>query len=160
MAKLKSKTRRWDPWEKTEVEVLGEKETVFYNNRYQVCVRRIYPYGNLPPVIHLSIKRNDRAPIHDWRDLQRIKNELVGSEIEMVEVYPRESQKVDTSNQFHLWGFESNQPMFSQMGIGWEQGRLIWNGKEPRPKIPGTENAVQRVNDEEENEGSKIITKL
>ena len=54
-------------------------------------------------MIHLSIKRNDRQPIHDWRDLQRIKNELVGPEFEAVELYPAESRMVDGANQFHLW---------------------------------------------------------
>jgi hypothetical protein len=37
--------------------------------------------------------------VHDWRDLQRIKNQLVGPECEAVELYPAESRKVDTANQ-------------------------------------------------------------
>jgi hypothetical protein len=41
--------------------------------------------------------------VHDWRDLQRIKNELVGPECEAVELYPAESRLVDTANQYHLW---------------------------------------------------------
>lgn len=58
-----------------------------------------------PQMVHLSVKRNDRAVIHDWRDLQGIKNELVGPENEAVEVYPAESRLVDTANQFHIWAF-------------------------------------------------------
>lgn len=56
------------------------------------------------PLVHLSIKRIDQAPVHDWRDLQRIKDELIGPECEAVELYPANSRLlVDTSNQFHLW---------------------------------------------------------
>ncbi len=67
------------------------------NNKYQVSVRRF------TGLIHLSIKRIDKEPIHDWRDLQKIKNELVGQEHEAVELYPAESRLVDSANQFHLW---------------------------------------------------------
>lgn len=76
---------------------------VFANNLYQVSV---YIVGDKPPgeaPIHLSIKRHDRAPVHDWRHLQAIKNEICGAEAMAVEIYPPESQLVDTSNQYHLW---------------------------------------------------------
>jgi hypothetical protein len=56
--------------------------------------------------VHLSIERVDGSTIRDWRDLQRIKNELAGPEWTAVEIFPRESELVDTSNQFHLWAFE------------------------------------------------------
>ncbi len=52
---------------------------------------------------HLSIKRHDREPIHDWRDLQEIKNTIVGESCEAIELYPAEARRVDTANQFHLW---------------------------------------------------------
>lgn len=54
-------------------------------------------------VVHLSIRRVDRAPARDWRDLQRIKNQLVGPECEGIELYPAESRLLDSANQFHLW---------------------------------------------------------
>jgi hypothetical protein len=73
------------------------------NNRYQVH-KRVYEYEDgRPSVIWLSIKRRDRQPIHDWRALQRIKNELVGPECEAIELYPAESRLVDTSSQYHLF---------------------------------------------------------
>lgn len=53
--------------------------------------------------VHLSIKRHDRCPIHDWRDLQAIKNQLVGEECEGMELLPAESRLVDSANQYHLW---------------------------------------------------------
>lgn len=55
------------------------------------------------PVTHLSIKRNDRESVHDWRDLQELKNAICGPEREAVEIYPAESRRVDMRNQYHLW---------------------------------------------------------
>ena len=72
---------------------------LYKNDMYQVAVRDLGE--NLG--VHLSIKRIDRAPIHDWRDLQEIKNQLVGPECEGVELYPAESRRVDTANQYHLF---------------------------------------------------------
>lgn len=51
----------------------------------------------------IHVRRNDRKPIHDWRVLQRVKNELAGPEAEAVELYPRESRLVDTANSYWLW---------------------------------------------------------
>lgn len=77
----------------------------YINSRYQVNIIRFMidpPFGRC---FHLSIKTRDKAPFHDWRDFQRIKNELVGPEYEAVERYPDEARLMDTSNQYHLWCF-------------------------------------------------------
>jgi hypothetical protein len=81
---------------------------VWLNDVYRVRVDRRGLDGPGWPLIHLSIKRVDREPIHDWRDLQRIKNELVGPEHEAVELYPAESRLVDSANQYHLWVMADN----------------------------------------------------
>lgn len=103
------------PWTEFTERVVADPEMaaagfrIFRNNRYQVHVRGIQndaqaafgiPGGR---VLHLSIKRLDRAPIRDWRHLQRIKNEIVGPECEGVELYPADSRLVDEANQYHLW---------------------------------------------------------
>jgi hypothetical protein len=75
----------------------GEGE-VFDNGKYQVIVRAEQEGWEW-----LSIKRKDREVIHDWRELQEIKNAICGEEREAVELYPAESRLVDSSNQFHLW---------------------------------------------------------
>ena len=81
-------------------------EVIYKNDVYQVNIRRIpAAEPGAPSLVHLSIKRIDRQPIHDWRDLQTIKNMLVGPECEGVELYPAESRRVDTANQYHLWVF-------------------------------------------------------
>ena len=96
---------------------------LYVNNKYQVALKR---HNSKKPkfgfvlddngkrmqsseafgVIHLSVKTHDKKPIRDWRDMQRIKNELVGEEHEAVELYPAESRLVDTANQYHMWVFD------------------------------------------------------
>ena len=98
---------KWTPFEKAQVTLAKELGTdeCWINSRYMVYVYRgkQVPQELVEDMIWLSIKRLDKEPIHDWRDLQRIKNELVGEENEAVELYPKESRMVDQANQFHLW---------------------------------------------------------
>lgn len=84
-----------------------KSQSVFMNERYQVNVRLVRkPFGRrVGDVFWLSIKRRDRAPIHDWRELQQVKNAIVGDEHEGIELYPAESRLVDAANQYHLWVF-------------------------------------------------------
>jgi hypothetical protein len=89
----------------TSVEIAGETFLPLENNRYAVLVGRIEP-GEWPAMLHLSIRRLDREAIHDWRELQRIKNEVVGPEHEAVELYPAEDRLMDAANQYHLWVLE------------------------------------------------------
>jgi uncharacterized cupredoxin-like copper-binding protein len=75
-----------------------ETQEMWKNDLYTVTVRR-----NDKGVHHLSIRRNDRKPAHDWRHFQQIKNDIAGESIEAIELYPAESRLVDTANQYHLW---------------------------------------------------------
>jgi len=81
--------------------------SIFMNDVYQVNVSKLRePFGAaMGDVIWLSIKRRDKEPIHDWRELQAIKNALIGPEHEGFELYPAESRLVDTANQYHLYVF-------------------------------------------------------
>jgi len=81
------------------------QDDVYLNDEYQVNVNKNYKWGADMEVWHLSIKRLDKEPTHDWRDLQSIKNMIVGEEYEAVELYPAESRLVDSANQYHLWAF-------------------------------------------------------
>ena len=82
-------------------------QAIYMNDRYQVNVEIVRaPFGEgTSDVAWLSIKRRDRAPVHDWRELQQIKNMIVGEAHEGFELYPAESRLVDTANQYHLWVF-------------------------------------------------------
>ena len=75
------------------------------DNKYQVTTFPNTVNGFGTDMLHLSIKRVDREVIHDWRDLQEIKNAFVGPECEAIEVYPAESRLADSANQYHLWCF-------------------------------------------------------
>lgn len=102
----------------------------FLNSIYQVEMRGIRappPFGR---VIWLSIKTLDKQPRHDWRELQRIKNEIVGEEVEAVELYPAEGRLTDTSNQFHLWCFPELAMPGNRFPFGyWD--RILSQGSEP-----------------------------
>ena len=86
----------------------GVMPIVFLNSRYQVNVVA-FNHPTFGKVAHLSIKALDKSASHDWRDFQRIKNEIVGPECEAIEIYPAESRLVDGANQYHLWAFQSYQ---------------------------------------------------
>jgi len=112
---------RWTPFEIATSDPAASEmcDDVWINSRYIVYRRRIYSEDKRTFLVHLSIKRIDREVIHDWRDLQRIKNELAGPEWEGVELYPAESRLVDTANQYHLWCFPFH------LDFGFNQGRLV-----------------------------------
>jgi hypothetical protein len=76
-----------------------DSSEVWANNEYVAVVRR-YPDG---AVRHLSIRRAERRAARDWRDFQRIKNEIAGPGVEAVELFPAEDRLVDMVNQYHLW---------------------------------------------------------
>lgn len=131
---LRAYTRgeRWDavPWtEFQEAEMPHHpledfKPRIAMNSHYQVAV---YPPMTGEPfgrIVHLSIKTHDRAARHDWRDLQRIKNEVVGPEFDAVEIYPDEHHVVDMANQYHLWVF-----LDYKLPFGFKDGRMVADGE-------------------------------
>jgi len=80
-------------------------EVLFVNELYVVSVFKNEPnnFGGDVEVWHLSIRRQDREAIHDWRHFQQIKNEICGTEHEGLELYPAESRVLDAANQYHLY---------------------------------------------------------
>lgn len=97
----------WTPFETLSGTVVDPDGTVgrlYQNSHYQVILRERAD-GTFGRCVHLTIRAVDGSPRHDWRDFQRIKNELVGEEAEAVELYPAESRVVDTANHYHLWVF-------------------------------------------------------
>ena len=108
---------------KRQIERL-KRQQVFRSSYYQVAVERIENMrkggGSAPYLIELSIKRNDRGAIIDWRELQRIKNAIVGEESEAVQLFPAESRVVDTANQYWLYAL----PKGRRFGFGMKE-RLV-----------------------------------
>ena len=95
-----------------------KEDIIFVNDKYQVNLDES-PHNRVhPQLVHLSIKRLDKEPIHDWRDLQTIKNLICGEDCEAFELYPAESRVVDVANQFHLFVL----PPGSTIPCGWMTG--------------------------------------
>lgn len=69
------------------------------NDRYVATAER----RDNGSVAVLSFHRRDRKPIRDWRDMQRIKNEVAGDNVEAVELFPSEERLMDTANEYWLW---------------------------------------------------------
>jgi hypothetical protein len=153
----------WTPFE--EVPIVSDDPMIlasfegtrtFVNSRYQVVSRQFPNKAMGVDMLHLSIKRHDREIIHDWRDLQRIKNEFAGPECEGVELYPAESRLVDSANQYHLWclpkglffqlGF-TDRRLVSELNMGKSKQRP-WPDDGSRPKDLETPEALQKAIDE------------
>jgi hypothetical protein len=104
--------RRWtetaptDPSGKVVADWNAGGERFFENSHYLVFVRPMVPSdSDTPPAFHLSMRTIENDTRHDWREIQRVKNELLGEDWEGIELYPAESRVVDTANQYHLWCF-------------------------------------------------------
>ena len=100
-------------------ESLREHETLWANPFY--VVHKFLFEGTEEGAIHLSIRHQNRKAIRDWRHFQRIKNELVGAEREAIEIFPPESQLVDTANQYHLFVL----PAGATSPFTWNAGRMV-----------------------------------
>jgi hypothetical protein len=87
------------------------------------------------PVIHLQIESNDRRPIHNWMDLQRIKNEILGDEEEALEMYPAQSDLVNDRNAYHLWSVPESNGFLTRL-LGWGKQDDGFDGDFPWPDDP------------------------
>lgn len=97
------------------------------NNAYQVNIDKAPRHGFPGTTLwHLSIKRLDKRAVHDWRDLQAIKNMLAGPQYEAVELYPSRSRTVDQANQYHLWVFVAQAGSDApQLPFGWTDRSVL-----------------------------------
>ena len=110
---------------------LGEDARVYVSedNRYTVLVSQVGEvHPKLGRLIHLSIRRDDRSKIRDWRELQEIKTAILGPDAEAVEIFPAEGRVMDTCNQYHLWS--------------WSKGRLLSGYECGRAVIPDDQQDV------------------
>jgi len=137
-AKARNLLTKWTPFTRgTPITHTGDprvdtKET-WVNSLYQVFVYRQEANEGLemPKMVHLSIKTHERTTIRDWRDLQRIKNELCGTTCEGVELFPAESRMTDLANQYHLWVLEPG----VAMPFGFNDGRMVSSDEATMKKV-------------------------
>jgi hypothetical protein len=104
-----------------------KREVVYRSDYYQVAVVKDIPHGFAGVTVWwLSIKRVDREPIMDWRDLQAIKTAICGAEAEAIQLFPAESRVVDTANQYHLYAFmRGDGRKLPRVPIGWTTPRMV-----------------------------------
>jgi len=102
------------------------RDVVYLSEHYQVAINKQLRHGFAGSTIWwLSIKRIDKQPIMDWRDLQAIKSQLCGAEAEAIQLFPAESRVVDTSNQYHLYVFmKGTRGKFPRLPIGFDDGQI------------------------------------
>lgn len=116
--------------------ILGELTEVWENDRYHANVVRYsndWPIGG-GPWARIGITHNSQRAVHDWRDLQQAKNDIVGEEWEAVELYPAESRLLDPSNRFYLWCAPA-------INVGRFIGRQVLSHKEAKaPQRPFARN--------------------
>jgi hypothetical protein len=114
--------RPWRPFVETEplqpdgspgADVVDGFLAFYANSHYLVFVAS--PGGG--DTRHLSMRTVENDTRHDWREMQRVKTEILGPEWEGVELYPAEDRVVDTANQYHLWCFPWRIPLGWQTGI-------------------------------------------
>lgn len=91
---------------------------VWKNDQYVVVVDE----KTDPNFVRLGVSRRDGQRVRSWRDMQRIKNQMLGAECEAVELYPAESRLVDVGDVYHMWG--ERDPVF-RWGFGFSGGRLV-----------------------------------
>lgn len=152
----------WTPFEEGTYPPGVTKEpqwrSTWVNSRYQVDVSVLRPnVEGMPEMTVLSIKRRDKDWLRDWRDLQRIKNEILGPEWEAVELFPAESRLVDSSNQYWLWclppphrfPFGMDERIVSDVELvnprGGSSRQRPFDPDQRRPDMETVESATQRI---------------
>jgi len=88
---------------------------MFENNRYGVILKVTQSMGwqmlgpdNKPmpmEIMHVIIVSSDKKHGPPWKDVQRIKSEILGDNVEALELYPSEARRIENipDHQTHLW---------------------------------------------------------
>lgn len=96
----------WQPMAKTDLSYPEPGVEIWENEIYSVTVRRQpsgWPMGAGGAWVQLGVHAHDGSARHDWREYQKIKNDICGPEWEAIELYPAESRLLDPSNYYMLW---------------------------------------------------------
>lgn len=98
----------WDPYDEWRMQSKRPKDPSFryWNSRYRVTVTEAKQSLLKCKCWKMLIIRADQSAHHDYRDYQRIKDDIFGPEAEALELYPARSREVDPSNAFILYVFD------------------------------------------------------
>jgi hypothetical protein len=97
------KTREWDALMKAGAPFPIGKTERFANNKWRAALNE--GTGQFP-LLHLWIIPQDNMSEPTWAECQAIKNQLLGADQEMVQLYPSERRMVNAVNVYHLWGMK------------------------------------------------------
>lgn len=144
-------SRPWRPFAETiptrpdgtqDPDILAGHEQFWSNSHYLVFTRVIEPSSeydrdkivdpDAPPMVHLSMRTVENDTRHDWREMMRVKNDLLGPEWEGAELYPAESRVVDTANQYHLWCVQFTFPFGFNARLSLDKGEAPVLGAKQR----------------------------
>jgi len=108
----------------------------YINDIYQIAV---YRNEDADELIHvpelkgrctwLSIKRKDKRPVNNWQDMQTIKNRLVGTDCDAIQIFPAETRMVNMANQYHLIVL----PEDTSLPFGWGKRSVDTNDRVAKP---------------------------
>ena len=91
-----------------------------WRDTYKVTLSH-YILGSSQLAAHLVIERRDGKDITcNWSTIQTIKDEVLGVEVNCIEIYPNGDRVVNEVPRRHLW--EVNEEMLAHHGIGWNYG--------------------------------------
>ena len=121
----------WGAWESLDPAVVKEElgigvETVHRNERLMVFGHRmdtdafLDPEGKPMTIWHLAMVGTKDAPGLTWGEAQRAKAELLGDDVEAIELYPA-SDRVFDLPEVHLWCF----PRGVKLPIGFARKREV-----------------------------------
>lgn len=78
-------------------------DRVWQNHRYIVFLHRNDRMWMGQSWDRVMARRSDAEPMISWSDMQRIKNEIFGEEIEAIQFLPKQTKLVDQANLY--WFF-------------------------------------------------------
>lgn len=136
-------SRRWKPMRLDQIGIQAPRPDglgidlvdIYTNELYTATLRRYWdgwPFGG-GPWAQIGIYCDDGEPRHDWRDMQHIKNDLVGEEWEGLELFPAESRLLDPSNYYVMY-------CAPKIAIGVFTGRRVMLPKEALAPQRGWQN--------------------
>lgn len=75
-------------------------DKVYQNGQFII---QVFEENNAWNAKKVMIRWLDARPEIPWAILQKIKNDLFGAEVTALEVFPKESNKVDVANMYWIW---------------------------------------------------------
>lgn len=110
------KSGNWGPWETLHFppRSAGQDWAACFTTAHKNLVFSVLDRMDYSGARHLAVASlSGIRPT--WHEMQRIKDELAGTEATAVEVYPPHSELVDDADMFHIWVLPGRLPFSMAM---------------------------------------------